>query len=102
MRLNNVHPGRRRMKIIAVGHGETQSTITGKLIGWLDEELTSKGREEASRLAGGLPEEVVVIVSLPLPPALQTAKIVAGLSSCRIMVDANLGERNFGSLAGES
>jgi probable phosphoglycerate mutase len=90
------------MRIIAIRHGETALNLENRLTGWVDDDLTAKGREQALAVANGLNEEFELIVSSPLLRAANTAKAIAAKHPCKIILDANLRERNFGSLSGKS
>jgi probable phosphoglycerate mutase len=90
------------MRIIAIRHGETGLNCENRLTGWVDDDLTLKGREQALALANNLDEDFELIVSSPLLRAINTAKTIAAKHPCRMVFDANLRERNFGSLNGKS
>jgi len=90
------------MRIIAIRHGETALNCENRLTGWVDHDLTAKGREQALAVAKSLHEEFELIVSSSLVRAANTAKAIAAKHPCKILFDANLRERNFGSLNGKS
>lgn len=90
------------MRIIAIRHGETALNRENRTTGWVDDDLTAKGREQALAMADGLHEEFELIVSSPLLRAANTAKTIAAKHPCKIMFDANLRERNFGALNGKT
>ena len=90
------------MRIIAIRHGETALNVETRLTGWVDDDSTAKGREQAIAMADGLHEEFELIVSSPLLRAANTAKAIAAKHPCKILFDANLRERNFGSLSGKT
>lgn len=90
------------MRIIAIRHGETELNCENRLTGWVDDDLTVKGRSQALALANSLDEDFDLIVSSPLLRAVNTAKTIAAKHPCRIVLDAKLRERNFGSLNGKS
>jgi broad specificity phosphatase PhoE len=68
----------------------------------VDGDLTAMGEEQALAMANSLDEEFELIVSSPLLRAASTAKAIAAKHPCKILFDANLRERNFGSLNGKS
>ena len=90
------------MRIIAIRHGETLLNCENRLTGWVDDDLTAKGRDQALAMADGLHEEFELIVSSPLLRAASTAKTIAAKHPCKIIFDADLRERNFGSLNGKT
>jgi 2,3-bisphosphoglycerate-dependent phosphoglycerate mutase len=90
------------MKIIAIRHGETATNAAGLITGWNDEDLTEKGVAQAQEAATTLKAEFRFIVSSPLRRAQHTAEIVAAAHPCKIVLDPNLRERNFGRLNGKT
>jgi probable phosphoglycerate mutase len=90
------------MKIIAIRHGEIGLNATGKTTGWLDEELTPTGVQQAQALADSLTAEFSTIIASPLRRAAHTAELIAAKHPARIILDPNIRERNFGSLSGKS
>jgi probable phosphoglycerate mutase len=90
------------MRIIAIRHGETALNLENRLTGWVDDDLTAKGREQALAVANRLDEEFELIVSSPLLRAANTAKAIAAKHPCKILLDTKLRERNFGALSGKS
>ena len=90
------------MKIIAIRHGETALNRETRLTGWVDDGLTAKGWEQALAVANSLDEEFELIVSSPLLRAANTAKTIAAKHPCKMILDANLRERDFGSLSGKT
>lgn len=87
------------MRIIAIRHGETSLNTEERITSWVDDDLTAKGREQALAAAEGLHEKFELIISSPLLRAANTAKAIAAKHPSRIVFDANLRERNFGSLS---
>jgi len=90
------------MRIIAIRHGETSLNTEERITSWVDDDLTAKGREQALAVAESLDEKFELIISSPLLRAANTAKAIAAKHPCRIVFDANLRERNFGSLSGKT
>lgn len=90
------------MKIIAIRHGEIALNSLGKTTGWLDEELSSNGRQQALTLAENLQADFDIIFCSPLKRTVSTAQAIAAKHHCRIVPDPNLRERNFGLLNGKS
>ena len=86
-----------------VRHGQDIDNAAGVLNGHRDEPLTTKGRREARDCARRLKSaRIDIVVSSPLKRALETAQIVAGAWSYSetIVIDAQLIERDFGTLTG--
>lgn len=90
------------MKIIAIRHGEIALNTFGKTTGWLDEELSATGHQQALALAENLHEEFDLILCSPLKRTVSTAQAIASKHPCKIVFDPDLRERNFGSLNGKS
>jgi 2,3-bisphosphoglycerate-dependent phosphoglycerate mutase len=90
------------MKIIAIRHGEIALNALGKTTGWLDEELSPNGKQQAAALAESLHANFDTIFCSPLKRAMSTAQIIATKHPFPIIPDPNLRERNFGSLNGRS
>ncbi len=69
-----------------------------------DPSLTSKGREEAERLARKLASEGITrIFSSPLARTRQTAEIIATILNLEVTEDSRLRERmNWGDIEGQS
>jgi 2,3-bisphosphoglycerate-dependent phosphoglycerate mutase len=90
------------MKIIAIRHGEIALNSGNKTTGWLDEDLSAKGVQQALTLAASFSADFDTIWTSPLIRAAHTARIIAAEHACKIVFDPNLRERNFGSLNGKT
>lgn len=91
------------MRILAVRHGEVGMNVRERLSGWIDEELTERGREQAAEVAEKLAvESFETVYASPLKRAAETAGIIAARKPARRVLDARLRERNFGSLCGKN
>ncbi len=93
--------------IILVRHGETVSNSEGRVQGWHDSPLTSKGIAQAFRyglcLRGLIAGEDWRVISSPLGRCAETTGILceaAGLDASRVTYDHRLKEVNTGSLSG--
>ena len=90
------------MRIIAIRHGEIPLNAQDRLTGWIDQDLTPAGRDQALRLADSLQQGFEVLFASPLLRTVSTAAILAAKYPCKIVLDPNLRERNFGSLNGKT
>jgi probable phosphoglycerate mutase len=90
------------MKIIAIRHGEIPLNSGNRTTGWIDEDLTPNGVQQAHELAETLSAEFDTLIASPLLRAASTARIIAARHPCKVVFDPNLRERNFGSLNGKT
>jgi broad specificity phosphatase PhoE len=90
------------MKIYFVRHGESTSDIENKYGGKYDDELTDKGKEQASELAKKLKgKNIKYIFTSPLKRAETTAEIIGKELGIEAHIVENLRERNqYGPLSG--
>src|SRR5262245_17335785 len=89
------------MQVILVRHGETQWNVEGREIGQLDSSLTSRGLEQAERLAERLAKlNVTVVYSSDLGRARQTAEIIATACHVPVKLEPSLRERHMGIFEG--
>lgn len=91
------------MRIYLTRHGETEWNIAGKMQGWANSNLSSKGIQEAKNLGNRLKDcKFAAVYSSPLGRAYDTAKyIVDGRSNEIILLD-NFKEMHFGCWEGTS
>lgn len=88
-------------RIIIVRHGETYLNLEDAFQGWIDSELTEKGKEQAIRVADRLKEEKIdVIYSSPFKRALKTAEIIKGEREIPLIVDDGFKEIKCGMWEG--
>jgi probable phosphoglycerate mutase len=90
------------MKIIAIRHGEIALNSENKTTGWIDEDLSPTGQQQALALADSLSADFDTIIASPLLRTASTARAIAAKHPCKIIFDPNLRERNFGSLNGKT
>lgn len=85
-------------------HGQTYRNIEKKICGHDDIELTSKGYEQAEKLANlvaNLPEKITHILSSPLKRAKITAEIIGEKNGIPVIIEPRLIEMNFGKFDGQ-
>jgi len=88
-------------RFIITRHGETEWNLEGRKMGQLDSPLTEQGLAGAEKLAGRLAGMTFdAIYSSDLGRAMRTAEIIAGRSSCQVLFDVRLRERNMGIFQG--
>lgn len=91
-----------KQKIYFARHGATEANKIRRHMGCrIDEPLNAEGLQDAYVLAETAPRDIEVIVSSPLKRARQTADIVADTLRISVVEDANLKERDGGSLSGK-
>jgi 2,3-bisphosphoglycerate-dependent phosphoglycerate mutase len=85
------------MRIYVVRHGESETNLQKRWTGWMDVQLTDKGREDA-RKAGEFLKGITFdkIYTSDLTRAIETAKIA--LPGCRYETTPLLREINVGKL----
>lgn len=90
--------------IFLVRHGESKANIAGNVLcGWLDVELTDRGKEQAFALARRLSMEgIVAVYSSDLKRALWTAGKIAEACCAELRIEPGLREINYGSWEGLS
>lgn len=88
------------MRVWLIRHGESETNKAGQWTGWLDVQLTEKGREDAAKagkiLAGTSFEK---IYASDLSRAKNTAEIA--IPGCKYEVSPLLREINVGNIAGK-
>jgi broad specificity phosphatase PhoE len=92
------------MKLIFICHGETREGKKGIILGSRDGHLTAQGKQEAKNIAHELIERRIVpdiIIASPLARALDTARIIAHILKCDIMIDKITRERAAGIAEGK-
>jgi probable phosphoglycerate mutase len=92
-------PTRRPLWLIR--HAESSWNALGRWQGWSDPGLSTRGREQADRLARELAGgSIDAIVTSDLRRARETAAVVATALRVEVAVDARLRERDIGSWSG--
>ena len=93
-------------KIVLVRHGESQWNLENRFTGWVDVDLSAKGREEAKKGGQALKKEGYVFdtaFTSVLKRAIHTAEIVLDeldLAWIPVQRSWRLNERHYGALAG--
>jgi len=83
------------MKIYLIRHGQTTGDVEDRYGGSYDDELTDKGKIQASELANKIGNSgIQVLFCSPMIRAQQTAKIVKAKLGCEIKTIESLRERN--------
>lgn len=95
------------MNFLLIRHAESRGNLNRRWQGWLDEPLTSQGREQSHRLAERLhqwsvenSEPILAVYSSTLARAFQTAGILAQRWGVPLVLDCRLRERDVGVLEG--
>lgn len=90
--------------LILVRHGETEWNRENRIQGYLaDSPLTETGRKQALALAGRLAHEGVdLLYSSDAGRARQTATPIEAATRLRVVIDAELRERNYGIFEGRT
>lgn len=90
------------MKVYIARHGETEWNKTKRVMGWLNSELTEKGKQHAINLVRLLKEKnITAIYSSDMQRAVDTAKPLATELGLDIIPDSCLRECSYGILEGE-
>lgn len=90
------------MRIYLVRHGETQWNVEGRIQGWKNSKLTEKGIKDALALGRYLKEvNFKCVYTSPFERAYDTAKYIVGHRQCKILVNDNFRELNFGQWEGQ-
>ena len=88
-------------KLLVVRHAQTLSNITGRYMGWIDEDLSEEGVWQAEQLSQRLRHwSIAAVYSSPLKRAFRTAEIVALLHSLSVQRLDELGEIRLGAWEG--
>ena len=87
--------------LLVVRHAQTQSNITGRYMGWIDEDLSEEGVWQAEQLSQRLSHwAITAVYSSPLKRAFRTAEIIASLHSLSVQRLDELGEIRLGAWEG--
>ena len=91
-------------KLVLVRHGESQWNLENRFTGWVDVELSGKGREEAreagEKLKGIQFDKAYTSVLKRAIRTLEIALRTAGKTGVPIVQDQTLNERHYGALQG--
>ncbi|MGI6711744.1 MAG: alpha-ribazole phosphatase [Bacillota bacterium] len=89
-------------KLYLIRHGETDLNTSGVLYGWTDCGLNIRGIGQSKDLSRALSDvNFDIVITSPLKRAIDTASIVSGWASERIVIDKRLKEFNFGNWEGK-
>ena len=89
------------MKIYFTRHGQTEWNVAGKLQGWKNSNLTTKGIESAKKLSQRLKDvDFDLIYSSSQARAVETAELIRGDKDTDIIILDDLREIGFGSWEG--
>jgi broad specificity phosphatase PhoE len=87
--------------LLVVRHAQTQSNVTGRYMGWIDEDLSEKGVWQAEQLSRRLSHwPITAVYSSPLKRATRTAEIIALPHSLSVQRLDELGEVRIGAWEG--
>ncbi|MBM4445650.1 MAG: histidine phosphatase family protein [Chloroflexi bacterium] len=87
--------------LLLVRHAQTASNVSGRYMGWIDEDLSAEGVSQAERLAWRLSRRPIsTIFSSPLKRALSTARATALPHGLTVQVMPELGEIRMGQWEG--
>src|SRR5262249_48937896 len=90
--------------LILLRHGQSQWNLENRFTGWVDIDLSDKGKEEAQKAGEKLRDrQIDVVYTSALKRAINTAKIAlesAGKGDMELIQDQALNERNYGDLQG--
>ena len=87
--------------LLLVRHAQTLSNITGRYMGWIDEDLSEEGIWQAEQLSRRLSHwAITAVYSSPLKRATRTAEIIASLPSLSVQRLDELGEIRLGAWEG--
>ena len=93
--------GHRRIEIVYETHSISVDNERGVATGWLDGELSERGREAAKELGARRRDDgIAVVYSSDLGRAVETAEIAFGGSGIPVRLDPRLRECNYGELNG--
>lgn len=90
--------------LILLRHGQSQWNLENRFTGWVDIDLSDKGKEEAQQAGEKLRNrQIDVVYTSVLKRAINTAKIAlenAGKGEMALIQDQALNERHYGDLQG--
>jgi ribonuclease H / adenosylcobalamin/alpha-ribazole phosphatase len=90
-------------RFVLVRHGATVHSPEHRLSGRNDLPLSETGQQQAQALAErGFGDDVVAVVSSPLPRARQTAEVIAAALGLELLVVDGLAEMDFGDWEGRT
>ena len=88
--------------ILLVRHGQTHSNVSGRYMGWIDEDLSEEGVWQADQLSHRLESwSIASAYSSPLRRAQRTAEIIAAPHSIPVSIVDGLGEIRIGAWEGK-
>lgn len=89
-------------RIVFVRHGRTASNTGGKIASYTDEPLDEKGIQQINAAARVIHSqfEPSILLSSPMPRAMQSAQIISNNSNLSVIEVKDLLEFNFGAIAG--
>ena len=92
------------MKLFLVRHGQSQWNLENRFTGWVDIDLTERGREEAKKAAEAFKGETIdMAFTSDLKRAQHTLEIILkeiGKEDIPVFKDKALNERSYGDIAG--
>ncbi len=87
--------------VLLVRHGQTLSNVSGRYMGWIDEDLSEEGVWQAEQLSHRLAGwSIASAYSSPLRRAQRTAEIVSAPHSIPVSIVDGLGEIRLGAWEG--
>jgi len=88
--------------VLIVRHGQTASNVSGRYMGWIDEDLSDEGVWQAEQLSHRLAGwSITSVYSSPLRRANRTAEIIAAPHSIPVSIVDGLGEIRVGAWEGK-
>ena len=88
-------------RVLLVRHAQTLSNVSGRYMGWIDEDLSEEGIWQAKQLSHRLKgQSIASAYSSPLKRAYRTAEIVATPHSLPVIPLQELGEIRIGAWEG--
>lgn len=87
--------------LLLARHAQTRSNVSGRYMGWMDEDLSDEGIRQAQRLAARLSgQPITAVYSSPLRRAQRTAEMIALPHGLTVQTMADLGEIRMGQWEG--
>ena len=82
-------------------HAQTLSNVSGRYMGWIDEDLSDDGVRQAQRLSARLSRRpITAVYSSPLKRTLSTAEMIAQRHGLPVQTISELGEIRMGQWEG--